>query len=481
MSSYNKNTSNNSGITVDNLQVNKNFTAPNGGEYVDKSSAQTIDGQKTFTATLITNQISVQPGANFNMGGSTSTLSITGTSYLRGNVNIGNPALTTALQINSPTTLGSVISPTDLLVNGSTTSNNYNLNPTTFTGTCTSSGTSLTVISSSGTPSIGQLIYGTITSQAGSSIALATYQSITGSITGTTMTLISTPGISIVGFFVSGTNVLSETYVVSGSGTTWVVNMTQTVASTNLNLSRSILTLGSSNSLVGIGQLVSGLNVVANTRIISGSGLSWVVDLYQTVASGMLTFSIPPNTRITAGTTSPYTISNNATTLGTTTLLNNLTIPVGALINFYALPSTTGLNNRYFGTNLYYNYQPVCLTANTLQIFNVAQINNLPIGFYQVYGQVFLSNMLVAGDATYACNISISTQSQTINSSIQNSPIAFNNFPAEMAIRQGAIQISGVFFNTSIQNLYLVIQFQTYLAVVQIISSNTFLNAVRIG
>ena len=206
MSSYNKNTSNNSGITVDNLQVNKNFTAPNGGEYVDKSSAQTIDGQKTFTATLITNQISVQPGANFNMGGSTSTLSITGTSYLRGNVNIGNPALTTALQINSPTTLGSVISPTDLLVNGSTTSNNYNLNPTTFTGTCTSSGTSLTVISSSGTPSIGQLIYGTITSQAGSSIALATYQSITGSITGTTMTLISTPGISIVGFFVSGTN-----------------------------------------------------------------------------------------------------------------------------------------------------------------------------------------------------------------------------------------------------------------------------------
>ena len=363
-------------------------------------------------------------------------------------------------------------------------SNSYNLNPTPFTGTCTSSGTSLTVISSSGTPSIGQLIYGTITSQAGSSIALATYQSITGSITGTTMTLISTPGISIVGFFVSGSNVLSETYVVSGSGTTWIVNMSQTVVSTNLNLSRSILTLGSSNALVGIGQLVSGLNVVANTRIISGSGLSWVVDLYQTVASGMLTFSIPPNTRITAGTTSPYTISNNATTLGTTTLLNNLTIPVGtggALINFYTLPSTTGLNNRYFGTNLYYNYQPVCPTGSTLQIFNVAQINNLPIGLYQVYGQVFLSNMLASGDAIYTCNLSISTQSLTINSSIQNSPIAFNNFPAEMAIRQGAIQISGVFFNTSTQNLYLVIQFQTYLAVVQIISSNTFLNAVRIG
>ena len=423
MSSYQKNTSNNSGITVDNLQVNKNANIPNtitlDGDFIGVNS---IGGNKQFTNNVVcSNGIS---------------------------------------------------------------SNNYNLNPTTFTGTCTSSGTSLTVISSSGTPSIGQLIYGTITSQAGSSIALATYQSITGSITGTTMTLISTPGISIVGFFVSGTNVLSETYVVSGSGTTWVVNMTQTVASTNLNLSRSILTLGSSNSLVGIGQLVSGLNVVANTRIISGSGLSWVVDLYQTVASGMLTFSIPPNTRITAGTTSPYTISNNTTTLGTTTLLNNLTIPVGAggtLINFYTLPSTTGLNNRYFGTNLYYNYQPVCLTANTLQIFNVAQINNLPIGFYQVYGQVFLSNMLVAGDATYACNISISTQSQTINSSIQNSPIAFNNFPAEMAIRQGAIQISGVFFNTSIQNLYLVIQFQTYLAVVQIVSSNTFLNAVRIG
>jgi len=172
MSSYSKNTSNNSGIVIDNLQVNQSATIPNqltqngdyvgengiggsksfknnvnfqngisaqgsstinnltitgsfslpSGSFVDTTSSQTITGQKTFTSTLITNQVSIQPGYNLSMG-STSRIVNNGISSLYGDVAIGNPALSTSLQINSPTTIGSVNFPNNLLVNGTNTCN----------------------------------------------------------------------------------------------------------------------------------------------------------------------------------------------------------------------------------------------------------------------------------------------------------------------------------------------------------------------
>ena len=237
-----------------------------------------------------------------------------------------------------------------------------------------------------GTPSIGQLIYGQITTQTGCSIATTLFQTITGSISGSTLTLSSTPSSSIVGYNITGTNVISETYVVGGSGTIYAINISQTVVSTSLNINRSVLTLGASNNAVGIGQLVSGTGVLANTHIITNiSQTTWVLDLYQTVASTTMTFSIPPNTTISAGSSSPYTITNNLTTLGTTSLLNTLNIPTSQTINFYSLPSTGSLHSITYGTTTYRNYQVINPNANTLGIFNMFQITNLPIGLYQLY------------------------------------------------------------------------------------------------
>jgi hypothetical protein len=147
--SYQKNISNQSGIVIDNLQVNKSATFPNnvqfqngiqalssstinnltltgtfippsGGGYIDTTTAQTITGQKTFTSTMLTNQISIQPGYNLNLS-STSTLTNNGTTNLHGTqTNIGIPTNTNNLQINSATSIGSVSFPNNLNVYGTT-------------------------------------------------------------------------------------------------------------------------------------------------------------------------------------------------------------------------------------------------------------------------------------------------------------------------------------------------------------------------
>jgi hypothetical protein len=276
--------------------------------------------------------------------------------------------------------------------------------------------------------------------------------------------------------------VVSETYVVSGSGTSYVVNISQTVASTTISINRAILTLGATNASVGIGQLVSGTNVMANTHIISGSGTSWVVDIYKAVSSTTMTFSIPPNTYISAGSSSPYTISNNVYQLGTLTLLNTLNIPTSQTINFYNLSTpSSGLHCVTYGTPLYFNYKVLNPTANTLASVSLFQINNLPIGLYQLYGQLYLNNLGVVSDNFYSFNLSIGSQTQTGNEYIINSPVAFNNEPAWQTTNKGSVQLSGTYFNPTVQNIYLVCQSTINLAVVQVLTNNSFLYAVRIG
>jgi hypothetical protein len=59
---------------------------------------------------------------------------------------------------------------------------------------------------------------------------------ITGSISGTTLTLVSSPGPSIIGTLIGGTGLPnSAVWVVSGSGTSYVVSQSLTVASTSLS------------------------------------------------------------------------------------------------------------------------------------------------------------------------------------------------------------------------------------------------------
>ena len=138
----------------------------------------------------------------------------------------------------------------------------------------------------------------------------ATY---TGYISGTTLTVSTGPsyGSLGVGQTVSGAGIALNTYIVSGSGSTWTVYPSQTVGSsgspinpiTNGSYSGSftgtidngsggagtLLTITSSiTGSVSIGQYIAGSGVTAGTYITAGSGTSWTVSASQNVASTTL-------------------------------------------------------------------------------------------------------------------------------------------------------------------------------------------------
>jgi Pectate lyase superfamily protein len=126
------------------------------------------------------------------------------------------------------------------------------------------------------------------------------------SISGTTLTIGqgNFPG---PGNLVSGAGVAAGTYLVSGNGTRWTVNISQSVSSEPMNFynSPAAVTTGSSiagttltigsvvSGTVAIGQQVTGPGVTASTYITGGSGTSWTVNNSQTVGSNALIMFSP--------------------------------------------------------------------------------------------------------------------------------------------------------------------------------------------
>jgi hypothetical protein len=130
---------------------------------------------------------------------------------------------------------------------------------------------------------------------------------------GTTLNVSAvTSGTLAVGQTISGTGITAGTYITalgSGSGGTgtYTVSTSQLVASTTITakvavsgtptsvgpavftggISGTTLTVASVTSgTIAIGQVITGINVLPNTYITAGSGLSWTVSASQTVASG---------------------------------------------------------------------------------------------------------------------------------------------------------------------------------------------------
>jgi len=136
-----------------------------------------------------------------------------------------------------------------------------------------------------------------------SSINGTAAQGITGYISGTTLNVVSGPssGSIAVGQSVNGPGVGLNTYIVSGSGSTWTVYPSQTAGSVGSTItittgvpnssftgtiSGTALTVSSVTGAIAIGQYLSGTNaspVTAGTTIVSGSGSSWVVSASQNV------------------------------------------------------------------------------------------------------------------------------------------------------------------------------------------------------
>jgi hypothetical protein len=120
-----------------------------------------------------------------------------------------------------------------------------------------------------------------------------TTTTVTGSIAGTTLT--TSAGSPAVGQFLYGTGIIPGTYILSGSGTSWVVSISQAVASTTFTAVSTILTIGGTVSAgFYVGTLLSGTNVTPGTQIIavgtgtSGGAGTYIVNIPQTAASAAI-------------------------------------------------------------------------------------------------------------------------------------------------------------------------------------------------
>jgi hypothetical protein len=120
---------------------------------------------------------------------------------------------------------------------------------------------------------------------------------------GTTLYLSSTNANIRVGAYITGTGVSGQTYATSTvtTGTPAVMN-TSTISGTTL-------TVGSlASGTIIAGMVLTGTGVTAGTYIVSGSGLSWTVSTSQTVASTTITgtaytFTISQSATTAAGVT----------------------------------------------------------------------------------------------------------------------------------------------------------------------------------
>lgn len=128
--------------------------------------------------------------------------------------------------------------------------------------------------------------YATTTS---STIASAS-GSITGSISGTTLT--TTVGSPSVGMVLSGAGITSGTYIVSGSGTTWQVNISQTFASGSITTTLTTLTAGGTiTGYIGYNAIISGSGVTAGSYVLAqltgttGGAGTYALSVASTVGS----------------------------------------------------------------------------------------------------------------------------------------------------------------------------------------------------
>ena len=153
------------------------------------------------------------------------------------------------------------------------------------------------------------------------SIAPGTAATFTGSISGTTLTVSGITGTIITGSILTGGTVTAGTFIVSGSGTTWTVNISQT--STCTTSTPIVLTVtGTNPNVYGelmVGTNITGTGVTANTFITafgtvnSNQTGTYYVSQSQTVSSGFYAISYGA---VFTGTFSTTTLTVTAITSG---------------------------------------------------------------------------------------------------------------------------------------------------------------------
>jgi hypothetical protein len=166
---------------------------------------------------------------------------------------------------------------------------------------------------SGGTNTTTMTVYYTPSQTTSSAAAL-----YTGTISGTTLTVGTGPsyGAIAVGQSVLGSGIAINTFIVSGSGSTWTVYPSQTVPGATFTGSTSgtTLTASSITGTIAIGQTLLGTGVPAGTTIIAGSGSTWTLSAAPSPA--LSSVACTSTISITNGTSaSSFTGSISSTTL----------------------------------------------------------------------------------------------------------------------------------------------------------------------
>ena len=176
---------------------------------------------------------------------------------------------------------------------------------------------------------------------------------LTGSIVGTTLTLDS-PAVLSAGDVLSGSGIAANTVIVSGSDTSYVVSSSpQPLAITAVtptktvtgSISGTALTLSTSATLP-VGAVVSGTGISANTSIVSGSGTSYVVSISQTRSSGS-TIVTPATISVTGSIIGTELTLSASAALSISDVLTGVGINSGTLIVASNSGTSYTVNNAY--------------------------------------------------------------------------------------------------------------------------------------
>ena len=224
------------------------------------------------------------------------------------------------------------------------------------------------------------------------SIAPGTAATFTGSISGTTLTVSSVTGTIVAGAVLSGGTVSADTFIVSGSGTTWTVNNTQTATCTTAT--PIVMTVTGTNPNV-YPEPIIGMNIagIAANTFITGFGTvnpnqtgTYYVNKSQTVSSTFLNTSFGSSF---TGTVSGSTLTVTAVASGMLTVGQVVTgsgIAAGTFIS--ALGTGTG------GTGTYILNQSTTGTPTATTVYSVVlgTANPTPINeamsFFSSHGTV---------------------------------------------------------------------------------------------
>ena len=293
----------------------------------------------------------------------------------------------------------------------------------------TTAGTNQVTISSSTGLSVGETFVPTAVTRTptvtGSTTATAVMNS--SSISGTTLTVGSIgSGTISVGMVLTGTNVVTGTYIVSGGGLTWVVSISQTVSSTTITGTNNIVTVSSTTGITaGQSFIPTAVTTTGNLTTTTAAGVSLTLNNSTPLSNGNpIVFNV--------GTT--YTPNLTATAAGTNlaTLSSTSGIVQGQSIIFNTVTQTPQLLVSSSTGNLLYLSSGAGLVANESIIFTAGTQSPTLTFANGANNQLTLSttNGLVVGEpivftsvtqtpsaATATTNATASMTGSTINSS----------------------------------------------------------------